>query len=73
LFEGGLRVSSRPKDRPTADAPTIVAVAQSCRTRMRQSRAQFQSLAPHSEAREVRGSAGVETHGIKTMQGQRRW
>lgn len=27
---------SRPKDRPTADAPTTVAVAQSCVTRMRQ-------------------------------------
>lgn len=28
---------SRPNDRPTADAPTTVAVAQSCVTRMRQS------------------------------------
>jgi hypothetical protein len=28
---------SRPNDRPTADAPTTVAVAQSCGTRMRQS------------------------------------
>jgi hypothetical protein len=28
---------SRPNDRPTADAPTTVAVAQSCVTKMRQS------------------------------------
>ena len=31
------RGGARPKDRPTADAPTTVAVAQSCVTRMRQS------------------------------------
>lgn len=37
LFEGGLRGSSRPKDRPTADAPTTVAVAHSCVTIMGQS------------------------------------
>lgn len=38
LFElGESRGGPRPKDRPTADAPTTVAVAQSCVTRMRQS------------------------------------
>jgi len=38
LFESGeSRGGPRPKDRPTADAPTTVAVAQSCVTRMRQS------------------------------------
>ena len=31
------RGGPRPKDRPTADAPTTVAVAQSCVTKMRQS------------------------------------
>lgn len=31
------RGGPRPKDRPTADAPTTVAVAQSCVTRMHQS------------------------------------
>jgi hypothetical protein len=37
LFDGGLTGSWRPNERPTADAPTTVAVAQSCVTRMRQS------------------------------------
>lgn len=38
LFEfEELRGGPRPKDRPTADAPTTVAVAQSCVTKMRQS------------------------------------
>lgn len=38
LFDSGeSRRGPRPKDRPTADAPTTVAVAQSCVTRMRQS------------------------------------
>ena len=35
LFEGS-RGASRPKDRPTADAPTTEAVAQSCVTAVRQ-------------------------------------
>lgn len=33
----GSKGVSRPKDRPTAEAPTTVAVAQSCGTKMRQS------------------------------------
>ena len=37
LFELEIRGGPRPKDRPTADAPTTVAVAQSCVTKMRQS------------------------------------
>jgi hypothetical protein len=37
LFEEGRRGFSRPKDRPTAEAPTTVAVAQSCGTKMGQS------------------------------------
>lgn len=38
LFEGEeSKGVSRPNDRPTADAPTTLAVAQSCVTRMRQS------------------------------------
>lgn len=31
LFEESRECSGRPKDNPTADAPTTVAVAQSCR------------------------------------------
>lgn len=61
---------SRPKDKPTADAPARVAVAQSCVTTMRQSRRlvglrrriyqnETGTLAPLSEAERT-----------QTMQGQ---
>lgn len=57
LFEEGGMTGSRPNERPTADAPTTVAVAQSCVTTMRQSRmrdtqstTETRKLAPHSEA-----------------------
>jgi hypothetical protein len=64
---------SRPNPRPTADAPTTVAVAQSCVTRMRQSWHSVRHATQRFEVRQVTaalGSRAVEAaRHIKTKQG----
>jgi hypothetical protein len=71
LFVGGGMTGSRPKDRPTADAPTTVAVAQSCVTTMRQSRIQdTQSTTETTKAAAALGSRAVET--LRVCKGKRR-
>ena len=70
---------SRPKERPTAEAPTTVAVAQSCITEMGQSwrlvrlakevyRGETGKVQPLSETR-----ASEASRHIKTTQGPQQW
>lgn len=51
------RGGPRPKDRPTADAPTTVAVAQSCVTKMRQSMRSVRLGVRYSEAKQATSRA----------------
>jgi hypothetical protein len=62
----------RPKDRPTADAPTTVAVAQSCVTKMRQSLppVRLEADVERSETGSQRCSEAAEAlRHVKTKQG----